>query len=49
MNENWHPATGNLPASETDPRLQRHVLFADLHVKYRRDPELYPLLKQKQP
>jgi prepilin-type N-terminal cleavage/methylation domain-containing protein len=48
MNENWHPATGNLPASDKDPRLQRHVLFADLHVKYRRDPELYPLLAMKQ-
>jgi prepilin-type N-terminal cleavage/methylation domain-containing protein len=48
MNENWHPATGNLPASDKDPRLQRHVLFADLHVKYRRDPELYPLLANKQ-
>jgi prepilin-type N-terminal cleavage/methylation domain-containing protein len=48
MNENWHPATGNLPASDKDPRLERHVLFADLHVKYRRDPELYPLLANKQ-
>jgi prepilin-type N-terminal cleavage/methylation domain-containing protein len=48
MNENWHPATGNLPASATDPRLERHILFADLHVKYKRDPELYPLLAVKQ-
>ncbi len=48
MNENWHPGTGNLAASATDGRLERHVLFADLHVKYKRDPELYPLLETKQ-
>jgi prepilin-type N-terminal cleavage/methylation domain-containing protein len=48
MNENWHPGTGKLPASDKDPRLERHVLFADLHIKYKRDPELYPLLAVKQ-
>jgi prepilin-type N-terminal cleavage/methylation domain-containing protein len=48
MNENWHPATGNLPASATDGRLQRNVLYADLHAKYHRDPELYPAISTKQ-
>jgi prepilin-type N-terminal cleavage/methylation domain-containing protein len=48
MNENWHPATGSLAASATDARLQRNVLYADLHAKYHRDPELYPALSSKQ-
>ena len=48
MNENWHPATGNLPASATDGRLARNVLYADLHAKYHRDPELYPAIGTKQ-
>jgi prepilin-type N-terminal cleavage/methylation domain-containing protein len=48
MNENWHPATGSLAASATDARLQRNVLYADLHAKYHRDPELYPALGSKQ-
>jgi prepilin-type N-terminal cleavage/methylation domain-containing protein/prepilin-type processing-associated H-X9-DG protein len=47
MNENWHPATGALAASATDARLERNILFADLHVKYLRDPQLYPLLALK--
>jgi prepilin-type N-terminal cleavage/methylation domain-containing protein/prepilin-type processing-associated H-X9-DG protein len=47
MNENWHPATGALGASATDARLERNILFADLHVKYLRDPQLYPLLAVK--
>jgi prepilin-type N-terminal cleavage/methylation domain-containing protein len=48
MNENWHPATGNLAASATDGRLARNVLYADLHAKYHRDPDLYPALSSKQ-
>jgi prepilin-type N-terminal cleavage/methylation domain-containing protein len=48
MNENWHPATGNLAASATDGRLARNVLYADLHAKYHRDPELYPAIGSKQ-
>ena len=48
MDENWHPATGNLAASATDGRLARNVLYADLHAKYHRDPELYPAISTKQ-
>jgi prepilin-type N-terminal cleavage/methylation domain-containing protein/prepilin-type processing-associated H-X9-DG protein len=48
MNENWHP--GN-PDANWDPnsgKLERNVLFADLHVKYRREPEWIPFLISKQ-
>jgi len=48
MDENWHP--GN-PDQNWDPnsgKLERNVLFADLHVKYRREPEWIPYLTSKQ-
>jgi prepilin-type N-terminal cleavage/methylation domain-containing protein/prepilin-type processing-associated H-X9-DG protein len=48
MDENWHP--GN-PDANWDPnsgKLERNVLFADLHVKYRREPEWIPFLASKQ-
>jgi prepilin-type N-terminal cleavage/methylation domain-containing protein/prepilin-type processing-associated H-X9-DG protein len=48
MDENWHP--GN-PDANWDPnsgKLERNVLFADLHVKYRREPEWIPFLTSKQ-
>lgn len=48
MNENWHPANSDKAWDPKDGRLERNVLFADLHAKYRREPEWIPFLTSKQ-
>jgi prepilin-type N-terminal cleavage/methylation domain-containing protein/prepilin-type processing-associated H-X9-DG protein len=39
MNEKWHPGDPDKVYDPNDPRLERHVLFADGHVRYLRDAE----------
>jgi prepilin-type N-terminal cleavage/methylation domain-containing protein/prepilin-type processing-associated H-X9-DG protein len=48
MNENWHPGNSDKAWNPADGKLERNVLFADLHVKYRREPEWIPFLTSKQ-
>jgi prepilin-type N-terminal cleavage/methylation domain-containing protein/prepilin-type processing-associated H-X9-DG protein len=48
MNENWHPANQDKAWDPSSGKLERNVLFADLHVKYRREPEWIPFLTSKQ-
>jgi prepilin-type N-terminal cleavage/methylation domain-containing protein/prepilin-type processing-associated H-X9-DG protein len=48
MNENWHPGNPDKTWNPGDGTLERNVLFADLHVKYRREPEWIPFLISKQ-
>lgn len=48
MNENWHPGNADKAWDPTSGKLERNVLFADLHAKYRREPEWIPFLTSKQ-
>jgi prepilin-type N-terminal cleavage/methylation domain-containing protein/prepilin-type processing-associated H-X9-DG protein len=48
MNENWHPGNPDKSWDPNSGKLERNVLFADLHVKYRREPEWIPFLISKQ-
>jgi prepilin-type N-terminal cleavage/methylation domain-containing protein/prepilin-type processing-associated H-X9-DG protein len=48
MNENWHPGNPDKAWDPNSGKLERNVLFADLHVKYRREPEWIPFLISKQ-
>jgi prepilin-type N-terminal cleavage/methylation domain-containing protein/prepilin-type processing-associated H-X9-DG protein len=48
MNDNWHPGNADKAWDPNSGKLERNVLFADLHVKYRREPEWIPFLISKQ-
>jgi prepilin-type N-terminal cleavage/methylation domain-containing protein/prepilin-type processing-associated H-X9-DG protein len=48
MNENWHPGNRDQTWDPNSGKLERNVLFADLHAKYRREPEWIPFLTSKQ-